>query len=153
MKLTRLTSYRLMTENYNDSEKVSVSEVVAKLPEFGCLENGKPYTEKDTQKLVQGGQTVTKPVTSECVLNGDKTPVNKGERHGLTPLGIPCLKETNGGERGIHARLRLRPRPGRGSPRAGGFDPPGQTYTFIFRALGGSTGSGDWSDPVSQIAV
>ena len=27
------------------------------------------------------------------------------------------------------------------------------TYTFIFRALGGSTGSGDWSDPVSHMAT
>jgi hypothetical protein len=30
---------------------------------------------------------------------------------------------------------------------------PGQTYTFIFRALGGSTGTGDWSDPVSHMAT
>jgi len=30
---------------------------------------------------------------------------------------------------------------------------PGTTYTFIFRALGGSTGSGDWSDPVSHMAT
>jgi hypothetical protein len=30
---------------------------------------------------------------------------------------------------------------------------PGQIYTFIFRALGGSTGSGDWSDPVSHMAT
>ena len=30
---------------------------------------------------------------------------------------------------------------------------PGQTYTFIFRALGGSTGEGDWSDPVSHMAT
>jgi hypothetical protein len=30
---------------------------------------------------------------------------------------------------------------------------PGQVYTFIFRALGGSTGSGDWSDPVSHMAT
>jgi hypothetical protein len=30
---------------------------------------------------------------------------------------------------------------------------PGVTYTFKFRALGGSTGSGDWSDPVSHMAI
>ena len=30
---------------------------------------------------------------------------------------------------------------------------PGTTYTFMFRALGGSTGSGDWSDPVSHMAL
>jgi len=30
---------------------------------------------------------------------------------------------------------------------------PGTTYTFIFRALGGSTGAGDWSDPVSHMAT
>jgi len=29
---------------------------------------------------------------------------------------------------------------------------PGTTYTFRFRALGGSTGHGDWSDPVSHMA-
>jgi hypothetical protein len=30
---------------------------------------------------------------------------------------------------------------------------PGTNYTFRFRALGGSTGSGDWSDPVSHMAT
>lgn len=30
---------------------------------------------------------------------------------------------------------------------------PGTTYTFHFRALGGSTGHGDWSDPVSHMAM
>lgn len=30
---------------------------------------------------------------------------------------------------------------------------PGTTYTFRFRAIGGSTGSGDWSDPVSHMAM
>ena len=49
MKLTRLKSYRLMTENYNDSEKVPASELVAKLPEFVCLENGN-HTLKNTLK-------------------------------------------------------------------------------------------------------
>jgi integrase len=101
MKLMRLKSHRLMTENYNDSEKVPVADVLAKLPEFGCLQNGKHYTEKDTQILVHGGQTVSKPVKSVSSLDGDKTTANKGESHGLTPLGIPCLEKSNGGERGI----------------------------------------------------
>lgn len=30
---------------------------------------------------------------------------------------------------------------------------PGVTYTFKFRALGGSTNAGDWSDPVSHMAT
>jgi hypothetical protein len=30
---------------------------------------------------------------------------------------------------------------------------PGTTYTFHFRALGGSTGQGDWSDPVSHMCM
>lgn len=30
---------------------------------------------------------------------------------------------------------------------------PGTTYTFMFRALGGSTDAGDWSDPVSHMAT
>ena len=30
---------------------------------------------------------------------------------------------------------------------------PGTTYAFHFRALGGSTGHGDWSDPVSHMAM
>ncbi len=30
---------------------------------------------------------------------------------------------------------------------------PETTYTFKFRALGGSTGAGDWSDPVSHMAT
>jgi hypothetical protein len=30
---------------------------------------------------------------------------------------------------------------------------PGKNYTFRFRAIGGSTGSGDWSDPVSHMAM
>ena len=30
---------------------------------------------------------------------------------------------------------------------------PGTTYTLCFRALGGSTGHGDWSDPVSHMAM
>jgi hypothetical protein len=30
---------------------------------------------------------------------------------------------------------------------------PGTTYTFHFRALGGNTGHGDWSDPVLHMAM
>jgi hypothetical protein len=30
---------------------------------------------------------------------------------------------------------------------------PGKTYTFRFRALGGSTGQGDWSDPISHMCL
>lgn len=30
---------------------------------------------------------------------------------------------------------------------------PGKNYTFRFRAIGGSTGFGDWSDPVSHMAM
>ncbi|MGH7954177.1 MAG: fibronectin type III domain-containing protein [Limisphaerales bacterium] len=30
---------------------------------------------------------------------------------------------------------------------------PGTNYTFRFRALGGSTGAGDWSDSVSHMAT
>ena len=30
---------------------------------------------------------------------------------------------------------------------------PGQMYDFQFRAIGGSTGYSDWSDPVSHMAT
>jgi len=30
---------------------------------------------------------------------------------------------------------------------------PGKMYAFQVRALGGSTGSGDWSDPVSHMCM
>jgi integrase len=101
MKLARLKSPRLMMENYNDSEKVPVGDVLGKMPEYGGLESGKQYTEKHTEILVQSGQTLSKPVTNTSDLNGHKTLANKGECHSLTPLGIPSLKESNGGERGI----------------------------------------------------
>jgi hypothetical protein len=105
MKLARLKSHRLMTEDYNDSEKVPVADVLAKLPEFGGLKNGKARTEKDTEKdtekLVQARQTVSKPVTSASELNGDKTTAIIGESHGLSLLDIPGLEKSNGGERGI----------------------------------------------------
>jgi integrase len=101
MKLARLKSPRLMMENYNDSEKVPVADVLAKMPEYSGLEGGKQYTEKHTEILVQSGQTLSKPVTTKSDSNGDKTPMNRGESHRLTLLGIPCLKESNGGERGI----------------------------------------------------
>jgi hypothetical protein len=101
MKLARLKSHRLMMENYNDSEKVPVADVLAKMPKYRGLESAKQYTQKHTENLVQSGQTLSKPVTTNSDLNGDKTIANKGDWHGLTPLGIPCLKESNGGERGI----------------------------------------------------
>ena len=101
MKLMRHKSPRLTMETYTDSEKVPVAGALAKLPEFGCLQKGKHYTEKDTQKLVHGGQTLSKPVTTASGLDDDKSIANKGESHGLSLLGIPCLKESTGGERGI----------------------------------------------------
>ena len=101
MKIMRLKSYRLMTENYNDIEKVPVAEALAKMPEFGCPENGNKHTVKDTEKLVQAGQLVSKPVTSGSGFNGVKTIANIGESHNLSSLVIPCLKLSNGGERGI----------------------------------------------------
>jgi hypothetical protein len=65
---------------------VPVPGALAKLPEFGGLENGKPYTEKDTEILVQGGQSVSKLVISGSGFKGDKTTVNIGESHVLSPL-------------------------------------------------------------------
>lgn len=56
------------------SEKVPVAGALARLPEFGGSVNGKPHTEKDTEKSVQGGQTVSKPVTSGSGFNGDNPP-------------------------------------------------------------------------------
>ena len=101
MKLMRLKSHRLMTENYNDSEKVPVADVLAKLPGFGCLENGKQRTEKDTGILDQAGQTVSVPVTSKSDLKWVKTPENIGDSHGLSPPVIAAHGKSNGGERGI----------------------------------------------------
>ena len=86
MKLMRHKSPRLTMETYTDGEKVPVSGALAKLPEFGCLENGKQHTEKDTGISVQGGQLVSKPVTSGNGFKGDKTNVNIGESLGLSPL-------------------------------------------------------------------
>jgi integrase len=101
MKLMRHKSPRLTMETYTDSEKVPVVGALAKLPEFGCLQNEKNDTEKDTQILVQGGQSVSKPVTSKTDLKCDKTIENIDGSHSLSPLGIPCLERSNGGERGI----------------------------------------------------
>ena len=101
MKLMRHKSPRLTLETCTDSEKLPVAGALAKLPEFGGSVNGKPHTEKDTEKLVQVGQTVSKPVTSGNGFNGDKTTVIIGESHCLSPLVLPCLELTNGGEGGI----------------------------------------------------
>jgi hypothetical protein len=101
MKLMRHKSARMTLETYTDADKVPVTGALARLPEFGYSANSKQDTGKDTEILVQGGQTASKPVTGESDLNGEKPLVNKGQSHGLTLLGIPCLKESNGGERGI----------------------------------------------------
>jgi integrase len=101
MKVMRHKSPRLTMETYTDTEKVPVASALAKLPEFGCLEDGKQHTEKDTGILVQGGQSVSKPVTSGSGFKGDKTTVNIGESHGLSPLVIFGHAKSNGGERGI----------------------------------------------------
>jgi hypothetical protein len=60
----------------------------------------KPYTEKHTQKLVHEEQSVSNTVTTTSGLNDDKIPVNKGESHIPSLLGIPCLKESEMAERG-----------------------------------------------------
>jgi len=101
MKMMRHKSPRLTLETYTDTEKVPVADALAKLPEFGGLEEGKPYTEKDTEILVEGGQRVSAPVTSGSGLKGDKTIVNIGESHGLSPLVTFGHGKSNGGERGI----------------------------------------------------
>jgi hypothetical protein len=101
MKLMRHKSPRLTLEIYTDSEKVPVADALAKLPEFGCLENGREHTGKDTGILVKGSPAVSVPVTLKFDLHGDKTPANIGECHDLSPLVIAGLKRTNGGERGI----------------------------------------------------
>ncbi|HZM06824.1 MAG TPA: site-specific integrase, partial [Candidatus Saccharimonadales bacterium] len=88
MKLMRHKSPRLTMETYTDSEKVPVAGALAKLPEFGCWENGKEHTGKDTEILVQGGQSVSKPVTIASALKCDKTPANIGESHGQSPIVI-----------------------------------------------------------------
>lgn len=108
MKLMRHKSPRLTLETYTDSEKVPVAGVLAKLPEFGCFENGKANTEKDTNFLVQASQTVSKPVTLKFDKNADQTPANIGECHGLSPLVIASLAKTNGGERGIRTSNGVR---------------------------------------------
>jgi integrase len=101
MKLMRHKSPRLTLETYTDSEKVPVAASLAKMPEFGFGKNGKEHTGKDTGILVQGGQSVSSAVTIGNGLNCDKTPVNIGESHGLSPLVLFGHKESNGGERGI----------------------------------------------------
>jgi hypothetical protein len=101
MKLMRHKSPRLTMETYTDSEKVPVVGALAKLPEFGCLEDGKEHTGKDTGILVQGSPAVSVPVTIGNDLKRDKAPANIGESHNLSPLVIAGLEKSNGGERGI----------------------------------------------------
>jgi integrase len=79
MKLMRHKSPRLTMETYTDSEKVPVAGALARLPEFGCWENGKQHTGKDTGILVQGGQSVSNGVTIPGAVKCDKTPANIGE--------------------------------------------------------------------------
>ncbi|HXR03602.1 MAG TPA: hypothetical protein VN836_02720 [Verrucomicrobiae bacterium] len=92
---------QMTMETYTDSEKVPVAGAVAKLPEFACLENGKEHTGKDTGILVKGSPAVSVPVSLKFDKNGDKTPAVIEESHRLSPLGIPGLEESTGGERGI----------------------------------------------------
>ena len=101
MKLMRHKSPRLTMETYTDSEKLPVSGGLAKLPEFDYSENGNRHTGKDTEILVQGGQTVSTPVTGRSGRKGDKTIVNIGESHGLSPLVTIGHERETGGERGI----------------------------------------------------
>jgi integrase len=79
MKLMRHKSPRLTMETYTDSEKVPVAGALARLPEFGCWENGKQHTGKDTGILVQGGQSVSNGVTIPGAVKCDKTHANIGE--------------------------------------------------------------------------
>jgi len=101
MKMMRHKSPRLTMETYTDSEKVPVAGALAKLPEFGYLENGKEHTGKDTGILVKGSPAVSVPVTIGSDLKWDKAPANIGESHCLSPLVIAGLEKSNGGERGI----------------------------------------------------
>ena len=101
MKLMRHKSPRLTMETYTDSEKVSVVDALAKLPEFGWPENGKQHTGKDTGFSVQGGQSVSTPVTQWKDSASDKTIENIGGSHNLSPLVTLGHTGANGGERGI----------------------------------------------------
>jgi len=101
MKVMRHKSPRLTLETYTDSEKVPVAGALAKLPEFGCLENGKEHTGKDTGILVKGSPVLSLPVTSGNDLKCAKSPANIGECHRLSPLVIASLEKATGGERGI----------------------------------------------------
>jgi integrase len=101
MKLMRHKSPRLTLETYTDSEKVPVAASLAKLPEFGFGAKGKEHTGKDTGILVQGGQSVSKPVTTASVFEGEKTLGFIGESHGLSPFVTFGHEKSNGGEGGI----------------------------------------------------
>jgi integrase len=101
MKLMRHKSPRLTMETYTDSEKVPVSGVLAKMPQFTYAENAKKHTGKDTGILVQSSPAVSVPVTSASDWKCNKTPANIGESHGLSPVVILGHEQANGGERGI----------------------------------------------------
>ncbi len=119
MKLMRHKSPRLTLEIYTDSDKVPVAGALAKLPEFDCSVGavrrfratgstlqqitppGNEHTGKNTGILVQGGQSVSLAVTTFGTLKGEKTLVNTGESHGLSPLVIFGHAKSNGGEGGI----------------------------------------------------
>ena len=101
MKLMRHKSPRLALETYTDSEKVPVAASLAKLPEFGFGANGTEHTGKDTGILVQGGQSVSKPVTTASVLTCEKNLLFIGESHGLSPFVTFGHEKSNGGEGGI----------------------------------------------------
>ena len=101
MKLMRHKSPRLTMETYTDSGQVPVAGALAKMPEFGCLENGNENTGKDTGILVQGSPAVSLPVTIGNDLNCDISLVNIGKSHVLSPLVVFGHRGLNGGERGI----------------------------------------------------
>lgn len=78
MKIMRHKSPRLTMETDTDSNKVSVTAALAKLPEFRGLEKGEASIGKDTEKLVQGSQPMSAPVTTGTAAKPDKTPANTG---------------------------------------------------------------------------
>lgn len=121
MKLARLKSPRLMMKLWRQRKSAS-GGCVSENAGVRWLESGNHYTEKHTEILVRSGQTVSKPLTIKSDLNADKTPVNKGACQNFTPLGIPCLKESNAQSWFSHAPTGslvaltgLLPQPGAGS--------------------------------------
>ena len=101
MKLMRHKSPRLTMETYTDSEKVPVSGVLAKMPQFAYTHNGKKHTGKDTGVLVQGSPAVSAPVTSGTDWKCHRILANKGESPSLAAVVNSGQEQSNGGERGI----------------------------------------------------